>query len=256
MSQQIKIKGFDTMMNVNVKFEEKTVKKIDTNTDFLPKLGLAKKRTDRNGIIAGLKAGNRYVVPFTVTFSDWSTWSSKFAIVKMFKQDKTDIIIVEEESLGQFGIYFNSLANGSFKKEMEKAYNTMVRNKNTYYAELEKTQKDLENQTYQTNVARKGNVERDIKISVLESEKGLLKVDLDNAQYALQVRETQALTATEQIEMIMDDEKLTEQMMDLVKVMRLLNSKGANIVEIARTLTQLWKASFVEELDNVKETLK
>ena len=70
------------------------------------------------------------------------------------------------------------------------------------------------------------------------------------------MRETQALTATEQIEMIMDDEKLTEQMMDLVKVMRFLNSKGANIVEIARTLTQLWKASFVEELDNVKETLK
>lgn len=244
------------MMNVNVKFEEKTIKNIDTNVDFLPKLGLAKKRTDRNGIIAGLKAGNRYVVPFTVTFGDWSTWSSKFTIVKMFKEDKKDIAIIEEESLGQFGIMFNSLASGSFKKEMEKAYNRMVQNKNTYYKELEKVQKDLANQLEQVNIARKGNRERDIEISVLKSENTLLQTDLDNTNYALQERETQALSATEQINSIMDDEKLTEQMMDLVKVMRLLNSKGTNIVEIARTLTQLWKASFVEELDNIKETLK
>lgn len=244
------------MMNVNVKFEEKTIKNIDVDLQWLPKLGLAKKRTDRNGMIAGLKAGNKYVIPFTVTFADHTTWSSKFSVVKMFKEGKTDIVMIEEDNLGQFGVLFNSLMNGSFKGEMQRAYDRMVWNKNTYADELEQVKKDLNNQLEQVKVARKGNRERDVKISVLESEKTLLQTDLDNTNYALQVRETQALTATEQIDMIMDDEKLTEQMMDLVKVMRLLNSKGTNIVEIARTLTKLWKASFVEELDNVKETLK
>ena len=244
------------MMNVNVKFEEKTVKHIDANTDFLPKLGLAKKRIDRNGMIAGLKAGNKYVIPFTVTFTDHSTWSSKFSVVKMFKEGKTDIVMIEEDNLGQFGVLFNSLMSGSFKGEMQRAYDRMVWNKNTYASELEKVQKDLNNQLDQVKIARKGNVERDVKISVLESEKQLLATDLDDAKYALAIREEQALTATEQIDMIMDEEKLTEQMMDLVKVMRLLNSKGTNIVEIAKTLTNLWKASFVEELDSVKNTLK
>ena len=186
-------------MNTNVKFESKTVKNIDTNVDFLPKLGLAKKRTDRNGMIAGLKAGNKYVVPFTVTFSDWSTWSSKFTIVKMFKEGKTDIVIIEEESLGQFGILFNSLASGSFKQEMQKAYDRMVQNKNTYADELAKTQKDLANQLEQTKIARQANVKKDSEIKVLESEKAVLEMELDDVKYQLVVVENKMDTIDSEI---------------------------------------------------------
>ena len=172
----------------NVKFENKTVKNINVDLQWLPKLGLAKKRIDRNAIIAGVKAGNKYVIPFTVTFTDYSQWESKFAIVKMFKDDtKKDIVMIEEDNLGQFGVLFNSLMSGAFKGEMQNAYDRMVFNKNTYADELSNVKKQLKNQEEQTKYARQANVKKDSEISVLKSEKAVLEVELEETKYQLAV---------------------------------------------------------------------
>ena len=180
------------MMNTNVKFEEKAVKNISVDLQWLPKLGLAKKRIDRNAIIAGVKAGNKYVIPFTVTFTDYSQWESKFAIVKMFKDDtKKDIVMIEEDNLGQFGVFFNSLMSGSFKGEMQNAYDRMVFNKNTYADELNNVKKQLKNQEEQTKYARQANVKKDSEISILKSDKVVLEMELEETKYQLAVVDTQ-----------------------------------------------------------------
>ena len=176
------------MMNNNIKFEEKAVKNINVDLQWLPKLGLAKKRIDRNGMIAGLKAGNKYVIPFTVTFTDHSQWHSKFSIVKMFKDDtKKDIVMIEEDNLGQFGVFFNSLMSGSFKGEMQNAYDRMVWNKNTYVDELNDVKKQLKTQEEQTKYARQANVKKDSEISVLKSEKAMMELELEETKYQLTI---------------------------------------------------------------------
>ena len=183
----------------NVKFENKTVKNINVDLQWLPKLGLAKKRIDRNGMITGLKAGNRYVIPFTVTFTNYDTWSSKFTVVKMFKEGKTDIVMIEEDNLGQFGVLFNSLMSGSFKNDMQKAYDRMVFNKNTYADELNNVKKQLKNQEEQTKYARQANVKKDSEISVLKSEKAVIEMELEETKYQLTVVNTQVEAADSEL---------------------------------------------------------
>lgn len=184
----------------NVKFENKTVKNINVDLQWLPKLGLAKKRIDRNAIIAGVKAGNKYVIPFMVTFTDHSTWNSKFSIVKMFKDDtKKDIVMIEEDNLGQFGVLFNSLMSGAFKGEMQNAYDRMVFNKNTYADELNNVKKQLKNQEEQTKYARQANVKKDSEISVLKSEKAVIEMELEETKYQLTVVNTQVEAADSEL---------------------------------------------------------
>ena len=184
----------------NVKFENKTVKNINVDLQWLPKLGLAKKRIDRNAIIAGVKAGNKYVIPFTVTFTDYSQWNSKFSIVKMFKDDtKKDIVMIEEDNLGQFGVLFNSLMSGAFKGEMQNAYDRMVFNKNTYADELDNVKKQLKNQEEQTKYARQANVKKDSEISVLKSEKAVIEMELEETKYQLTVVNTQVEAADSEL---------------------------------------------------------
>jgi hypothetical protein len=196
---KIKIKGFDIMMN-NVKFENKTVKNINVDLQWLPKLGLAKKRIDRNAIIAGVKAGNKYVIPFTITFTDYSQWNSKFSIVKMFKDDtKKDIVMIEEDNLGQFGVLFNSLMSGTFKGEMQNAYDRMVFNKNTYAEELDNVKKQLKNQEEQTKYARQANVKKDSEIVILKSEKAVIEMELEETKYQLAIVNTQVEAADSEL---------------------------------------------------------
>ena len=183
----------------NVKFENKTVKNINVDLQWLPKLGLAKKRIDRNGMITGLKAGNRYVIPFTVTFTNYDTWSSKFTVVKMFKEGKTDIVMIEEDNLGQFGVLFNSLMSGSFKNDMQKAYDRMVFNKNTYAEELNNVKKQLKNQEEQTKYARQANVKKDSEIVILKSEKAVIEMELEETKYQLVVANSEVTSAKTQL---------------------------------------------------------
>ena len=188
------------MMNTNVKFEEKTVKNINVDLQWLPKLGLAKKRIDRNAIIAGVKAGNKYVIPFTVTFTVHTSWDSKFAIVKMFKDDtKKDIVMIEEDNLGQFGVLFNSLMNGSFKGEMQNAYDRMIWNKNTYADELNDVKKQLKEQQNQTKYARQANVKKDSEIVILKTDKKMLEMELEETKYQLVVANSEVTSAKTQL---------------------------------------------------------
>ena len=216
------------MMNTNVKFEEKAVKNINVDLQWLPKLGLAKKRIDRNAIIAGVKAGNKYVIPFTVTFTDYSQWESKFAIVKMFKDDtKKDIVMIEEDNLGQFGVFFNSLMSGSFKGEMQNAYDRMVWNKNTYVDELNDVKKQLKTQEEQTKYARQANVKKDSEISVLKSEKAVIEMELEETKYQLAVVDTQIDTIE------------TKYKNEVLPVAIRLAQKGKTEMEILAVLSKL-----------------
>ena len=131
-----------SMSTVNV--NGKDVKEISVDLKFLPRKGLAQVRIDRNKTIEAIKAGQKFIVPFTATFKDYSTMTSKFEIVKMFKDsDGKDIIMVQEDSLGQFGVLFNSFMSGSFKNEFQVAYDRMLTNRNTYYNDYVNAERDV-----------------------------------------------------------------------------------------------------------------
>jgi hypothetical protein len=91
----------------------------------------------------------------------------------MFKEDTKDIIIVEEENLGQFGVLYDSFINGNFKGEFNSAWERMEnqreflrsdlnrknddyieqKNLHTYYKGNFKEEKKAHNETKNTLVA-------------------------------------------------------------------------------------------------------
>lgn len=121
----------------------KNVKNIVCNKVNLPKLGLGQKtRINRNKLIENVKKGDRYTVPFVATFNNGDTYDSIFKIVKAFKEDGKDIIIVEEEILGQFGVLYDSFINGNFKGEFNSAWQRMENNREYLRKELDRKTDD------------------------------------------------------------------------------------------------------------------
>lgn len=116
----------------------KNVKNIECNKVNLPKRGLGQKtQINRKAIIEHVKNGGDYNVPFVATFTDGSVYNGIFKIVKMFKEDgKKDIIIVEEDVLGQFGVLYDSFINGNFKGEFNSAWERMENNREFLRNEL------------------------------------------------------------------------------------------------------------------------
>ncbi len=221
-------------MNNNVVLTNKVVKRIDPVLDYLPRLGLSGKQINRQGLIKGVKAGNSYVIPFTVTFTDYTTWSSTFQIKKMFKDDqKRDMIMVYEQKLGQFGIYFDSLRGGKFKNEMQVAWNDAVALQDTYKKELEATQKSLANQEFQTKVAREANVKKDSEISILKGDKAVLEMELEDKKYELVAAQSHAGALEAVINTLKENEfsaKMAKQILFAVRYAT-AKGKGENTVE-------------------------
>lgn len=108
----------------------KNVKNIMCDKVNLPKMGLGQRtRINRKKLIEDVKDGGKYTVPFIATFTDGSFHDGVFKIVKAFKEDGKDIIMVEEEILGQFGVLYDSFINGNFKGEFNSAWERMENNR-------------------------------------------------------------------------------------------------------------------------------
>lgn len=121
----------------------KNVKNIVCNKVNLPKMGLGQKtRINRNKLIENVKKGDRYTVPFIATFTDGTAYDSVFKIVKAFKEDGKDIIMVEEEILGQFGVFYDSFINGNFKGEFNSAWQRMENNREYLRGDLNRKNDD------------------------------------------------------------------------------------------------------------------
>jgi hypothetical protein len=60
----------------------------------------------------------------------------------MFKEDTKDIIIVEEENLGQFGVLYDSFINGNFKGEFNSAWERMENNREYLRGDLNRKNDD------------------------------------------------------------------------------------------------------------------
>lgn len=158
----------------------KNVKNIVCNKVNLPKLGLGQKtRINRNKLIENVKKGDRYTVPFVATFNDGDTYDSIFKIVKAFKEDGKDIIIVEEEILGQFGVLYDSFINGNFKGEFNSAWQRMENNREYLRNELDrKTDDYIEQKSLHTYYKGKYNDTRDL-IVIKDNEIIALKEKLE-----------------------------------------------------------------------------
>ena len=121
----------------------KNVKNIVCNKVNLPKRGLGNKtQVNRKAIIEHVKKGGDYNVPFIATFTDGTIYDGVFKIKKMFKEDTKDIIIVEEENLGQFGVLYDSFINGNFKGEFNSAWERMENNREYLRGDLNRKNDD------------------------------------------------------------------------------------------------------------------
>ena len=238
-----------SMSTVNV--NGKDVKEISVDLKFLPRKGLAQVRIDRNKTIEAIKAGQKFIVPFTATFKDYSTMTSKFEIVKMFKDsDGKDIIMVQEDSLGQFGVLFNSFMSGSFKNEFQVAYDRMLTNRNTYYNDYVNAERDVKEAKDIIKVR-----DREILKERLAHSETLDKLQrtadtLDETKYSLVKVEQELTDVTNAFKQIMDKlgsiGETRRVAKDLLSLVRLATARGKSEADIELAIAKFLTKYFEE----------
>lgn len=236
------------MSTVNV--NGKDVKEISVDLKFLPRKGLAQVRIDRNKTIEAIKAGQKFIVPFTATFKDYSTMTSKFEIVKMFKDsDGKDIIMVQEDSLGQFGVLFNSFMSGSFKNEFQVAYDRMLTNRNTYYNDYVNAERDVKEAKDIIKVRDKEILKERLAHSETLDKLQRTEDTLDETKYTLVKVEQELTDVKSAYESIMDKlrsgNKNAKLARELLKTIRIATARGVAegdiVLVIANFLTKYFE---------------
>ena len=227
-----------SMSTVNV--NGKDVKEISVDLKFLPRKGLAQVRIDRNKTIEAIKAGQKFIVPFTATFKDYSTMTSKFEIVKMFKDsDGKDIIMVQEDSLGQFGVLFNSFMSGSFKNEFQVAYDRMLTNRNTYYNDYVNAERDVKEAKDIIKVRDREILKERLAHSETLDKLQRTEDTLDETKYSLVKVEQELTDVTNAFKQIMDKlgsiGETRRVAKDLLSLVRLATARGKSeaVIELA-----------------------
>lgn len=237
-----------SMSTVNV--NGKDVKEISVDLKFLPRKGLAQVRIDRNKTIEAIKAGQKFIVPFTATFKDYSTMTSKFEIVKMFKDsDGKDIIMVQEDSLGQFGVLFNSFMSGSFKNEFQVAYDRMLTNRNTYYNDYVNAEKNVKEAKDIIKVRDKEILKERLAHSETLDKLQRTEDTLDETKYTLVKVEQELTDVKSAYESIMDKlrsgNKNAKLARELLKTIRIATARGVAegdiVLVIANFLTKYFE---------------
>lgn len=237
-----------SMSTVNV--NGKDVKEISVDLKFLPRKGLAQVRIDRNKTIEAIKAGQKFIVPFTATFKDYSTMTSKFEIVKMFKDsDGKDIIMVQEDSLGQFGVLFNSFMSGSFKNEFQVAYDRMLTNRNTYYNDYVNAEKNVKEAKDVIKVRDREILKERLAHSETLDKLQRTEDTLDETKYTLVKVEQELTDVKSAYESIMDKlrsgNKNAKLARELLKTIRIATARGVAegdiVLVIANFLTKYFE---------------
>ena len=237
-----------SMSTVNV--NGKDVKEISVDLKFLPRKGLAQVRIDRNKTIEAIKAGQKFIVPFTATFKDYSTMTSKFEIVKMFKDSEgKDIIMVQEDSLGQFGVLFNSFMSGSFKNEFQVAYDRMLTNRNTYYNDYVNAERDVKEAKDIIKVRDREILKERLAHSETLDKLQRTEDTLDETKYTLVKVEQELTDVKSAYESIMDKlrsgNKNAKLARELLKTIRIATARGVAegdiVLVIANFLTKYFE---------------
>lgn len=237
------------MSTVNV--NGKDVKEISVDLKFLPRKGLAQVRIDRNKTIEAIKAGQKFIVPFTATFKDYSTMTSKFEIVKMFKDSEgKDIIMVQEDSLGQFGVLFNSFMTGSFKNEFQIAYNRMLTNRNTYYNDYVNAERDVKEAKDVIKVRDREILKERLAHSETLDKLQRTEDTLDETKYSLTKVEQELTDVTSAYETIMDKlrvgNKTAKFAKELLLTIRIATTKGVSENDIEKVIVKFLNKYFEE----------
>lgn len=238
-----------SMSTVNV--SGKDVKEIKVDLKFLPRKGLAQVRIDRNKTIEAIKAGQKFIVPFTATFKDYSTMTSKFEIVKMFKDsDGKDIIMVQEDSLGQFGVLFNSFMSGSFKNEFQVAYDRMLTNRNTYYNDYVKAEKDAKEAKDVIKVRDREILKERLAHSETLDKLQRTEDTLEETKYTLVKVEQELTDVTSAFKQIMDRlgsiGETRRVAKDLLSLVRLATARGKSEADIELAIAKFLTKYFEE----------
>lgn len=238
-----------SMSTVNV--NGKDVKEISVDLKFLPRKGLAQVRIDRNKTIEAIKAGQKFIVPFTATFKDYSTMTSKFEIVKMFKDSEgKDIIMVQEDSLGQFGVLFNSFMTGSFKNEFQVAYDRMLTNRNTYYNDYVNAERDVKEAKDIIKVRDREILKERLAHSETLDKLQRTEDTLDETKYTLVKVEQELTDVTSAYEAIMDklrnNNKTAKFAKELLLTIRIATTKGVSEADIEKVIVKFLNKHFEE----------
>lgn len=238
-----------SMSTVNV--NGKDVKEISVDLKFLPRKGLAQVRIDRNKTIEAIKAGQKFIVPFTATFKDYSTMTSKFEIVKMFKDsDGKDIIMVQEDSLGQFGVLFNSFMSGSFKNEFQVAYDRMLTNRNTYYNDYVNAERDVKEAKDIIKVRDREILKERLAHSETLDKLQRTEDTLDETKYSLVKVEQELTDVTNAFKQIMDKlgsiGETRRVAKDLLSLVRLATARGKSEADIELAIAKFLTKYFEE----------
>ena len=238
-----------SMSTVNV--NGKDVKEISVDLKFLPRKGLAQVRIDRNKTIEAIKAGQKFIVPFTATFKDYSTMTSKFEIVKMFKDsDGKDIIMVQEDSLGQFGVLFNSFMSGSFKNEFQVAYDRMLTNRNTYYNDYVNAERDVKEAKDIIKVKEREVLKERLAHSETLDKLQRTEDTLDETKYSLVKVEQELTDVTNAFKQIMDKlgsiGETRRVAKDLLSLVRLATARGKSEADIELAIAKFLTKYFEE----------
>jgi hypothetical protein len=237
------------MSTVNV--NGKDVKEISVDLRFLPRKGLAQVRIDRNKTIEAIKVGQKFIVPFTATFKDYSTMTSKFEIVKMFKDSEgKDIIMVQEDSLGQFGVLFNSFMSGSFKNEFQVAYDRMLTNRNTYYNDYVNAERNVKEAKDIIKVRDREILKERLAHSETLDKLQRTEDTLEETKYTLVKVEQELTDVTSAFKQIMDRlgsiGETRRVAKDLLSLVRLATARGKSEADIELAIAKFLTKYFEE----------
>ena len=238
-----------SMSTVNV--NGKDVKEISVDLRFLPRKGLAQVRIDRNKTIEAIKVGQKFIVPFTATFKDYSTMTSKFEIVKMFKDSEgKDIIMVQEDSLGQFGVLFNSFMSGSFKNEFQVAYDRMLTNRNTYYNDYVNAERNVKEAKDIIKVRDREILKERLAHSETLDKLQRTEDTLEETKYTLVKVEQELTDVTSAFKQIMDRlgsiGETRRVAKDLLSLVRLATARGKSEADIELAIAKFLTKYFEE----------
>ena len=102
------------MINTNAN----EIKKIIVNCDKLPKTKSGK--NDRVAILKGLDHKHVYDLTVTFIYNDWDEYTTTFTITRLLEnREWVNVKDTGEGRFGGFSLLFNSLLQGTFKKEAQ-----------------------------------------------------------------------------------------------------------------------------------------
>ena len=176
------------MINTNAN----EIKKIIVNCDKLPKTKSGK--NDRVAILKGLDHKHVYDLTVTFIYNDWDEYTTTFTITRLLEnREWVNVKDTGEGRFGGFSLLFNSLLQGTFKKEAQEQsdrYYNLVNdfNEDKERALNEERQKTL-NEQYKNKKLQNQLIVLNETNSALTNENKILNNDLYELKNVVKISE-------------------------------------------------------------------